>query len=529
MNYAVVDVGRIGLLTDFLNHNVPLNAWTDGLNVRFRDDGVFMRRGWQDLDGEPGEDEDRPASVETLFTIGAGPDGTRLILCGRGSVWVRNATQYYNITREESAYEDVASHWSGTIFGGLLVVHNGVDLPQYWADTNVTTKLQNAPSWPSGVRTNVLRSYRSYLFMGDVVDDGVRYPERVRWSAAAAPGLMPDDYDVLSQTNDANEVECRTSGYPIVEMLPLGGAMIAYKQDSIWSLDYTGSLLSAFSVRPVLQSVGALDIDCVKPVKNGRGHIIFTGDDLVLFDGNSADTVLDKRTRRKLQQDVIHSEPNSAFLADYAHQRETWLFYNTGIGTGGCNACLVWNWDSGAVAFFQADEVVHAVAALQLPQGNFSWDSLQNTSWDRLNRSWDPFQYQRGQLPLVRTKVGAKQSTYELGTTNNGAPFRAYVERRGIAFPVLTENKWLWKQRMQLNTIWPHALGGRFYVAYGTQEIIDGPVTWYDKQLFIPGQTEFIDTGGITGRYLAVRFESFEDTLWNLRGYELDIEPAGDA
>jgi len=95
------------------------------------------------------------AKTTTTFTgtIGRGADSTTGALHSDNAT-VTRATKWYNITRSSGAYSATADeNWTSTIIGGVLVLTNNYDKPQYWALTNgvplSATLMQDLSNWPS--------------------------------------------------------------------------------------------------------------------------------------------------------------------------------------------------------------------------------------------------------------------------------------------------------------------------------------------------------------------------------------------
>ena len=70
------------------------------------------------------------------------------------SITVTRSSKWYNITRTSGAYLATADeNWTGTIVGGVLVMTNNYDDPQYWALTDgkpiSSQKMQDLSNWPS--------------------------------------------------------------------------------------------------------------------------------------------------------------------------------------------------------------------------------------------------------------------------------------------------------------------------------------------------------------------------------------------
>lgn len=70
-------------------------------------------------------------------------------------------------------------------------------------------------------------------------------------------------------------------------------------------------------------------------------------------------------------------------------------------------------------------------------------------------------------------------------------------------------------------------IGGSVNIQVGSQESIDGEVTWPTAKLFTPGVDNFVDFLA-NGRLLAIRIESVSDVAWSMEGYDINIEDLGE-
>ena len=82
-----------------------------------------------------------------------GTDSTSAASHTNGDAVVR-ASKWYNITRSSGAYSATADEgWTSTIIGGVLVMTNNFDNPQYWALTDgkplSSQLMQDLTNWPS--------------------------------------------------------------------------------------------------------------------------------------------------------------------------------------------------------------------------------------------------------------------------------------------------------------------------------------------------------------------------------------------
>jgi len=72
---------------------------------------------------------------------------------------VTRSTKWYNITRASGGYNTTADEgWTSTVIGGVLVMTNNIDNPQFWALTDgiplSSQKMQDLSNWPSATILN---------------------------------------------------------------------------------------------------------------------------------------------------------------------------------------------------------------------------------------------------------------------------------------------------------------------------------------------------------------------------------------
>ena len=94
----------------------------------------------------------KTATTFTTYTRGANSTSAA---AHSDDVTVSRANVWYDVTRASGGdySATAAENWTSTIIGGVLVMTNGFDDPQYWALTNgiplSTTKMQDLNNWPS--------------------------------------------------------------------------------------------------------------------------------------------------------------------------------------------------------------------------------------------------------------------------------------------------------------------------------------------------------------------------------------------
>src|SRR5678815_1969437 len=193
MEFDINDVGSIGSVNpqDVPAYMLPPEAWTIALNMRHVDDGMQSLDGWQQVFGTP---LFAPHFAMSLSTQTA----NFWIYTSLAKAAVYDGTTHTDITRTVGGdYGATQTYqWNGTILGGIPILNNGIDVPQFWSPQTVATKLVALTNWPATYRTMVMRAFGPFLVAFNIQVAGTSFPHRVLWSHPADPGSVPASWDV---------------------------------------------------------------------------------------------------------------------------------------------------------------------------------------------------------------------------------------------------------------------------------------------------------------------------------------------
>ena len=150
---------------------------------------------------------------------------------------VTRTKKWYDITRGPGAggaYAATATeNWTSTVIGGVLIMTNGFDEPQYWELISgvpaTIQKMQNLNNFTASTECKSMRAFRSFLVALNITSSGVSYPRVVKWSTEAAIQTTPTSWDISSATVDAGEYELADSKGAILDGRPLRDTFIIYK------------------------------------------------------------------------------------------------------------------------------------------------------------------------------------------------------------------------------------------------------------------------------------------------------------
>lgn len=516
--------GALGIVQDIPSHELPPEAWSDGRNVRFTDEKAVKMDGYSLVFDPP--------SVAPYWLLSVRSAVERIWLyAGLAKVYAFSSIGHTDITRtsggDYSATE--AGLWNGGVLGGIPILNNGVDDPQYWATANpATTKLADLSNWPASTACAVIRPFKNFLVALDVTKSGVRFPHMVKWSHPAVPGAVPVSWDETDATRDAgeNQLTDTESGF-IFDGQVLRDIFVIYKEQSTWGMQFIGPP-NIFRFFKILEQSGILTKNCVGVLGDGARHFIPTGDDIIVHDGQRAESVIERSFRKTINTLLDVDTFGRSFVVRNSVDNELWFCFPES-GQTWPNLAFVWNYRDGSQSIRDIASASHIAAGEIVESDTQTWDS-DSQVWDADPQVWDFLKHRAQQARLIQADPVASK-LYFLDDTNqaNGSNITSYIERTGLAIIGRDRrgNAQVDFERRKLVTrLRPKARGGAFQVRVGSQEDIDGTVTWQSPVTFTPGTDQYVDVS-VSGRLIAVRFESLADVAWQLDGYDIEVELLG--
>lgn len=518
------NLGQYGLVADMQSHEMPLNAWSGGRNIRFRDNYVEKFLGHVEVLATPSW-----APYWLLPAVNAA--GTsHWLYASLTKVGATDMASHADITRaaggDYAATEDIG--WIGDVLNGLPVITNGVDTPQVWNPVSLAQPLVALPNWPAGYLCRSLRAFKTFLIALDITDNlGVRYPRNIKWSHPADVGSVPVSWDHTDPIYDAGEIELAETADRVVDAFSLRDIKVVYKEYSTYGMQYIGGV-NVFRVYKIFDSFGAFTKKCAVEYFNGK-HIVFTGDDVVLHDGQQANSILKGRLRRFLAGVISSTTYLRSFVAVNYPLFEVWVcFPETGYDRP--NRAFVWNWKEDKwgvrdlpLAGFIASGVVNPIGASEVWSGDTDPWSADGTTWG--DRNFEPSQ--RKMLMAVPSLT--KLMTLDDSHQENGSNMTSYVERTGLGIPLKAEGPPDFTTLKEITRLWPRIEGtdgGVVNVYVGSQDKVDGPVTYGAAMPYTIGTTEFVEPM-VTSRLHALKFESSSNISWRLHGYDAEVVKRG--
>jgi hypothetical protein len=485
--------------------------------VRIVDDSIARLAGYTQIFGTPGV-----APYYALFITSAAQPWW--LYTSLTKAYVYDGSNHVDITRAAGGdyAATAAQDWNGTILGGIPILNNGVDVPQYWASYSTATDLAALTNWPAALRAKVLRAFGPYLIAFNITDTGTNKPHNVRWSHPADPGTVPSTWDITDETKDAGSVDLPDvdSGL-IVDALPLHGMMYVYKESSTWRLRPVGGRF-IFDEKSFLETVGVLGPRCVCNVPGKKEqHFVVAQDDIYLHDGNQPTPLLEKRFKRTLYQNIDVANYRTSFVFVVGERNEAWFCYPAS-GASVPNRALIINYQNGRCTEADVDFQNAMVGTVETSSGD-TWATTTGT-WDTDS---DPWSTSNRRKVVLCKPTATKFELLDSGETRDGTPFTGTVQRTGLSVVGRKRNgEWIedFKQRKLVRRVWPKINGGTVNIRIGGAETPDGTITWTTPVSFNPDTDKWVDlvTQGST---LAIEFSGA--TNWKLEGYKLEMELLG--
>lgn len=512
------ELDGIGIVRDLPAETLPLNAFTDGKNVRFADGAV------EQIDGESAFGGAAPHAP--YFAIAAPEVSTfedSIVHCGLSSVYAYRDGAHTDITRASGPYNAAGNNaWNGTVLGGVLVLNNSVDSPQQWVfPPDTATPLEALTDWSTSWTCKVMRSHLNYLIALDVTKSGTRFPHMIKWSHAAEPGAVPDSWDIADATRDAGEHNLIEGGGFIVDGASLRDQFIIYKEDSIHAMRFIQSN-AIFAFYQLFPDYGLLSRNAIGQLYNK--HFIVTQSDFIIHDGAIEQSIGDRRIKNWFYQAVGSDGARRTYVTPNYRRKEMWICFSQS-GDVVPDTALIWSWQTNAWA------VRDLPPAPAIAVGGVAFGVTELTYEDAVEVYADTEDiYYEGQSNLEQQLVMCDPDNSRLLVAGHGKDFAgshkySFVERIGLPLGKGTHLHTM----KHIKGIWPlmSSRGTKAVtIEVGSQQVPNGPVTWSAPKTFRPWVDRKVDCN-LTGVALAYRVSSNNGAGFRLAGLDIDVDEVG--
>jgi hypothetical protein len=371
----IKDLAKIGVVADQPSLLLPPNAFSNALNVRFRNGRIV---------GLPGDEARLTVSASISNALDAlfwpRTDGQVIMVAkADGHIWAltpkpsggtttgeqftaADFTSDLAATYPSGGYLGATTTWQGGLFGGGRAVYfnDGVHVPLYCLldETATDTKFRQFPGWNYGsnsVSAQVVKTFGYSLVAGNLtINDGVNItyaPVTVRVSVPAPVGSFPQVWEPGDTAILADEFEL-SSKTPITDMAELRGNLFIYCLDSIHTLSTNNSFVQAQSYA---QDHGILNKNCVVEFENK--HLVVDANDIYIHNGSgNFESIVEGKARDFFLEDVDRAHIGKTHVTINRRYKEVWINYRSrrfapAYGADGCTLAMVWNYKDNTLTF----------------------------------------------------------------------------------------------------------------------------------------------------------------------------------
>ena len=500
--------GQYGFIPDQPTQELPVNAWSDVENIRFRNGCAERVEGHAPIFSTPSVVPYHLAPYQTNAK-------KYIVHCGLAAVFADDGTTRSNITGTAPT-GTATDFWTDAVLGGVLLLNNGVDVPTFWAGTGTLASL---PGWNAAWRCKSLAAFKNFAVAVGITKSGAHYPHMVKWSDAADPGAAPASWDEADATKLAGEQEIAETPDLIVDQLVLGDALLIYKERSVYAMRFIGGT-QVFEFRRVPGNYGMLARGCaaVTPM----GHCVLANGDVVLVDGvNEPKSILSERAKRWLFSSQIDSANYvKSFVVSNPSRAEVWICYPE-VGETNCTRALVWNWESNTFGVRELPNVTHACAGLVDYSAANSWNTDTDV-WANDSSLWNQDEFTPADPRLVLASTQPNLFLADAGNSFNGVGVEARLERAGMAFDAPEQVKLIRSVIPRIDA----PAGTVLQISVGGAMDAETLPIWGQPVTYTVGSSYKADAFAV-GRFLALRIQSTSGAKWRMKSFSLDVIPQG--
>lgn len=505
------NIGAGGIVTDQAPYDLDLNQFPEGNNVTIEDGKLGKALGYSARENLSFQ----PTHVQGWLYQG----NNTLVIGSLNKLYRYDGTSVANVTKVSDAtnYSN-SERWQSEQIGTAVIFNNGAETPQYMLPHQA--RFQDLPAWPSNCITNCIKPYNSFLVMIGYEDNVQKYPYTVRWSDEFDPTSVPANWDITSTTNLAGENVIGGKNGNLVDQLTLNDNNIIYAERGVYGMSFIGAPL-VFSFREIFSDDGIINRGAVAGFF-GR-HLVVGQNDIYVHDGNTKQSIVDKRVRRRFFSEV--KDTRSVFCQTVPDRSEVWICYSNGDALDGqtANRALVYNWAQDALTFIDLPNVRSLTVADNMDSSG-DWDA-NPVSWAASSNFWSNASLSTNGNNIKVFGAGYTDSLIVQHNNTNGfagGAFLSFVEATKIDLDNITGSAT--NTIKQILGIMPQIEGnGYIDISVGVSDAPQQGVAWVSKSTYNIEKDHKIDVRA-SGRYLALRFESQSaENNWRITGLDIDV------
>jgi hypothetical protein len=539
-NLPIRRLGAVGVITDIKPAELPPNAFTDCNNVIFDDDSVQRAPVFKQAYPAIRSSLSYDSSVDTYDSISynydnaeggsnsdsrfvssyADPvDGTTVFVCDKDGVIRSYPGGNVSYVTPGSGLVTNESVWSHAQVAGQSILARTGMVPMIRNILDDPTYSKMANDWGATDTAAVVRGYNDFILLFDIAKGTTHYPTMVKWCNPVEYGAAVSTvtWDPSNPANVAGENVLGDLRTPIRDGLTLGSAFVIYAQDQLWLMEYTGSSF-VFNFRKLPYDGGIINTNCVIEVE-GR-HYVFGESDIYMHDGNTKQSLADRRVRRRIYNTLNRAKQGVCFMLHDSQANLLYFCYNTThvsaqfTNTQFTNQAAVYNYRSDTWSFMDLPNVVGG-AEVDLPSVKPKIPVVLGST-DLANGLTESRVYaldliEGGVVDLPVTEETEKPSMAErigmdLDDAGIALPLRSYKAITGMVPQAQLDNE-----------------ADTFTFQFGCADLPNASPDYQRTAVFNPSTDYKIDAR-VAGRYLAYKFTTETEGNFKFSGFDAEVK-----
>jgi hypothetical protein len=532
-------LSKYGIVTDLDPYDLPPEAFSNGVNARFRNGrvtrGPVFRSARTLIRDDPrfAFSNYSSSNVDQLF-----------IGYQSGRVYLTTPTSETSYVVSSFVDNPAEGTWTYTHLADVIYVNRDDRVP--WSLSTSDTRFQPLAGWDSTWRTKLLRSCGGALVALNVTKAGITYPQMVKTSSFALSGSVPASWDQTDPATNATENILAELEGPILDAQGFGSNLIIYGRNQAWLMQKVAGF-ELFDYTRLPFAKGAISNNCVIEI-DGK-HFVFGPDDIWVHDGTSEASICAGQVRDFIFGTMDATKINNCFVTYNAALQEIYFCYPSGDGLvsfltgGGCNKQAVYNLKDKTWTF---DDLPNVYGSARV---NLDSTVTYETVTQTYVTIGGTYQDQDGSLKRTQVYVGVPNADY--GLNSSLYAFDPYGAGSTVAFAVdanATKPMYLERDGIDLHAIDPDLnLEGYMLLSsiiplgrldasaaapitfsigssdnYGDAASFDVPPMDYDSRGLLK-----LDYNA-TGRYLSMQVRFPDYAFASLSGYDFLVEVTGE-
>jgi hypothetical protein len=506
-----VDVG--------IDSSSPSNkvTWSTGRNVMFTPGYVGIVPGKSLLATLPLAN----LSIREIFTFMGYDGNTYSIVCTDAKVFAtkNDFTQFNDITPTPAPSGNIYDIWDFTIVAGLPILTNGKDAIWQWANySSVLTTIANAP-----IAKNISCCMHK-LVCSNIVDNGITYSGRVKWSQTGNPTNFTIDTSRNAGRFDlCNYQDGKDIQHNIISQQVHGSKLYFFTEKNVWISDFSETV-KQFVI-----------IDNDFEIVSKRSTLPFDGGiyaaekrDFYKFSGNEK-TSIGKPIREDFKNYINGQALNSAFAFQEYTDNELYFCFATGVNTSPDTA-YVYNWELQNWSIHDCDYTCHStyyappyVAWINNSTATVTWTNFASTT-----EPWIQMQYNAVSQDIVgdtASHVLLMSSGFNaLSTSLVPTAIYGYIESGDMSL----QNRGL---ENILEEIYPDLQAqtqtNKFYIQVGTRNNLSQAINWSPAVSMTIGTDLYADLRMYINQGVFIRFRFYTNALdspWAISNYSFNYK-----